>query len=767
MRNLQQNSFKFLLLAFFLVAVYACSVKKYIPQDEFLYRGAKIEYVDTITNKKYGDVKTDVEGVLYPEPNSKFLGMYPGLYFHYKAQREKPGFLNKFFNKKAGEEPVYLSSVKLEEAEELMENRLENRGFFYSVITSDTEVDSSAKTAKANYKVELKKPYLQETYQLEKDSLEEIDSLELFDELQNVLKETPLKKGERFDLAEMKAERERIDSYLKQKGYYNFNGNFLIFEADTNAYEKRKFDLFLRLKNNVPQKSKVPYILDNVYVFPNESVENQDKEKDTVKLDNVHFIQAEEFFKPKQLSPYIVLKPGQRYSPEISKNTSRRLSSIGVYKFVNIRYEEKDSIADENGLRHLEAFVELSPLSKRSLRAELQAVTKSNNFTGPGLGLSYTNRNWFEGGELLNIRGDVSYEKQFSSGSQAGLSSLQLGLESSVRFPRLILPFIDINNRFEYSIPQTEVKVGVSYLDRSKLYSLSSYSASFGYIWQANKYVTHRLNPLNINYVRLGKTSDEFEEILEDNQFLKRSFEQQFIAGLTYSFTYNELVDNYRRGALYFNFNFDVAGNTISLFDKKEANGRNTFLGLAYAQYAKGDVDLRYHYKLDDKGQVLVGRLFGGLGYSYGNSDALPFVKQYFSGGPYSVRAFRIRGLGPGNYQPTNADGLDSFFDRSGDIRLEANAEYRFPIFDFVKGAFFADAGNIWLLRENEDLNNQGEFTGEFLNELGIGAGFGIRIDIQGFVIRFDLAAPMKKPAQSFDFQYNKPVLNFAIGYPF
>jgi outer membrane protein assembly factor BamA len=521
------------------------------------------------------------------------------------------------------------------------------------------------------------------------------------------------------------------------------------------------------MKNNVPDKSKVPYLIDNVHVFPNESIETQDKTKDTVTLDSVNFIQYEQFFKPKKLAPYVLLKPGQRYSPQLSKYTSRRLSSIGVYKFVNIRYEEKDSITDENGFRHLDAFIELSPLQKRALRAELQGVTKSNNFAGPGLGLSYTNRNWFAGGEQLNIRGNVSYEKQFSSGSQAGLSSLQLGLETSVRFPRLLFPIVDINNRFKYSIPQTEVKLGVSYLNRSKLYSLNSYNTSFGYIWKANKYVTHQLNPINIDYVRLGKTSEEFNQILEDNQFLKQSFEQQFIAGLTYGFTYNELVDNDRRGALYFNFNFDIAGNTLSLFDQKEADGRNSFLGLAYAQYAKGDIDVRYHYKLNDKGHVLVGRLFGGLGYSYGNSDALPFVKQYFSGGPYSVRAFRIRGLGPGNYEPTDAEGLGSFFDRAGDIRLEANAEYRFPLFNYVKGAFFADAGNVWLLRENEDLNGQGEFTRDFMNELGIGAGFGIRIDIQGFVIRFDLAAPMKKPAKSFDFQYDKPVLNFAIGYPF
>lgn len=754
------------------LAVYSCSVEKYIPEDEFLYRGANLKFIDTVLDKNYKEVKTETEGVLYPQPNSRFLGMYPGLYFHYKAQRENPGIINKFFNKKLGEEPVYFSAVEVSETEELIYNRLENRGFFYSLIESNSTIDSSSHTAKVNYQVTLKKPYVLETYQLEKDSLPSTDSLELVKKLEKAVvdENSIIKKGMRFDLADFKSERERIDEFLKQEGYYNFNGNFLIFEADTNTYDNKKFDLFLRLKDNVPDKSKVPYIIDDVDVYPNESIETRDQEKDTVSLDSLDFIQAKEFFKPKRLSPYILLKPGQRYNPILSKYTSRRLSSIGTYKFVNIHYKENDTVVDENGFRHLDAIIELSPLQKRSLRAELQGVTKSNNFAGPGLGLTYTNRNWFKGGEQLNIRGSVAYEKQFSSGEQSGLSSLQLGLETSVRFPRLLFPIVDVNKRFKYSIPQTEVKLGIDYLNRSQLYSLNSYQTSFGYIWKANRYVTHQLNPININYVRLGNVTEEFNEILNQNQFLRRSFEQQFIAGLTYGFTYNELVDNYRTGALYFNFNFDIAGNTLSLFDQsatdEDGNAVNEFLGLQYAQYAKGDIDIRYHYKLNDDGQVLIARLFGGLGYSYGNSESLPFVKQYFAGGPYSVRAFRIRGLGPGSYQPTDESSYNAYFDRAGDIRLEANLEYRFPLFNYVNGAIFTDAGNVWLLRENDALPG-GKFSSSFTNELGIGSGVGVRVDIQGFVIRFDLASPLKRPAKSFEFEYDSPVLNFAIGYPF
>jgi outer membrane protein assembly factor BamA len=283
-------------------------------------------------------------------------------------------------------------------------------------------------------------------------------------------------------------------------------------------------------------------------------------------------------------------------------------------------------------------------------------------------------------------------------------------------------------------------------------------------LWEGNTYVTHELRPINIQYVSLGKTSDEFDQILDENPFLRRSFDQQFIAGLTYNFTYDEIVDQSKSGGLYFGANYDMAGNGLNFLGSENEQGKNTFLGLEYAHYIKADLELRYHLKLDNDRQKLVGRIFGGVGQPLGTTQSLPFVKQFFSGGPYSVRAFRIRSLGPGTYSPE--DGSNSFFDQSGDIKLEANLEYRFPITEYLNGAFFADAGNVWLMQENEALPG-GRFSSSFINELGAGVGFGLRVDIQGFVIRLDLASPIKEPTASWNFDASSPVLNFAIGYPF
>ena len=745
------------LIGFFILQ--SCSVKKFIPEGELLYTGADLE-VDTVSNiKEFDQLRTQLEAVIQPEPNNKILGMQPGLYFHYKAQKEKPGFINKFLNDKIGEEPVYLSDVETVSTGDLLLNRLENRGFFYSTATSSIQENESKKTAKVAYKVSLTEPYRLENYKLDSDTLL------IYKEIEKLLPDTPIEKGMRFDLPLLKFERERLDRKLKETGYYNFNSGFLIFEADTNQYSNKRFDLFLRLKKEVPVKSIIPYKISKVNIYPNYVIGNDSIKQDTVRYEGKSFIQAEEFFKPKHLDPYVLIDEGTLYSPSDSRNTSRRLASIGAYKFVNIRYDEIDTLATDS-LGILEANIFLSPLNKRAIRAELQAITKSNNFAGPNLAITLSNRNLFHGGETLNISGKFGYEVQIAGGDRKGLSSIQLGLGADLIFPRLLFPISLDENWFEYSIPKTRISLEGDYLSRSELFSLGSVSSRFGYFWNANRYVTHELNPISVNYVRLTNTTPEFETILDENPFLRNSFNQQFIAGLTYSFTYNGMVDQNKKHQFFLNSTLDVAGNTVDLISGNADEDPQTFLGLEYAQYAKADADFRYHFNFG-KEQKIATRFFAGYGIPYGNSSVMPFSKQYFSGGPYSVRAFRIRSLGPGTYDPDES-GDAGFFDQSGNIRFEANVEYRFPIISFLKGAAFVDAGNVW--NTNESLPG-GKFSSNFINELGIGGGVGLRVDIQNFVIRFDLAAPFRTPylpeGDRWNFDFGKPVFNFAIGYPF
>ena len=763
-----------------LIFLQSCSVKKYIPEDELLYTGAdlELESEDEIEDRK--DLRNQMENLITPDPNSKFLGARIGLYFHYKAQQENPGFINKFLNKRLGEEPVYLSDVDPFQTEDLLKNRLENRGYFYGRVNHSIEENEEAKTARVKYKAVLPaEPYILAEYQLD------TDTLQVYREIKNSLPEALLIENENFDLARMKAERERIDNYLKNKGYYNFSPNFLIFEADTNQYDRKKFDLFLRLKEDVPEAGIKPYRLKRVNVYPNYQVGTDSVARDTTRYNERYYIQERNYFEPEKLDPFILLEEGELYNPEESGKTSRRLTSLGNYRFVNIRYDEIDSLATDS-LGYLEANIFLSPMNKRAVRAELQAVTKSNNFAGPHLALTYTNRNLFAGGEILNVSAKAGYESQLSGGGDAGNTSIILGVDSDLIFPRMLFPIFEIkSNWFQYSIPKTKVSLGFEYLDRSNLFSLFSVNGSFGYIWKANRFITHELNPFSVTYTQLSQTTQEFRDILKSNPFLASSFDQQFIAGLTYSFIYNEMVDELDQHQFFVNTNLDLAGNILGLFSSGETP--KEFLGLRYAQYAKIDTDLRYHFRLN-KENVIATRLYGGIGIPYKNSNVMPFSRQFYSGGPYSVRAFQIRSLGPGSYSPPDTEEGIPYYDRMGNIRLEANIEYRFPIWQFLKGAVFADAGNVWNTEGNqvpledqelseEEVEQQmlllekGTFGSDFLNEVAVGVGTGLRIDIQSFVIRFDLGIPVHTPyyeeGERWDFRLSDPVFNFAIGYPF
>jgi len=756
--------------------MHSCGIKKFIPEGERLYTGAELA-LDTIGDVKgLKEVESELTDLIKPNPNTTFLGMKPSLYFHYKAQRKKPGFIYKFLNKSFGEEPVYFSDVNPEQVEELLLNRLDNNGFFYSKANSETILKE--KYASINYTATVQEPYTLENYHIDHDSLP------IYNELVDLTKETPLSKNDRFDLDLLKAERERLDHGLKQRGYYNSHANLMIFEADTNQYKNRKFDLFLRLKKDVPKKIAIPYTIDSITVYPNYSIEGDTlplSKQNKITVNGTDFIQNNYYFKPELLETYILFKEGDLYNANTSKITSSRLSSLGSYKYVNIQYTELDTTMTDGDSGSLAADIYLAPLTKRSVRAEIQAVTKSNGFTGPGIVLSYYNRNLFNGGETLSLSTNFSYESQLSSGDNSNLSSIAWGIKGDLIFPRSI-PFSPKN--FRYSVPKTKISTGIDFLRRSELFTLSSVNASFGYTWKENRYVYHELNPISVNYSKLSNVTEEFQQILDDNPFLRRSFEQRFIAGLLYNFTYDEIGDYSKDYPIFFSTNVDLAGNLFSLID----GGSGTILGSEYAQYAKMDVDFRFYWRWG-KEETLVSRVYAGWGIPYGNSETLPFVKQFFSGGPYSVRAFDIRSLGPGNFNATSEDSSTDYYDRSGNLKLEANVEYRFPLFSYLKGAFFVDAGNVWLTGDYDELENDqensdasstlftdGKFESDWLQEMGAGFGFGLRVDIQNFVIRFDFASPFRVPYQPkgdrwnvpfFGNNGNKMTFNFAIGYPF
>lgn len=751
----------------FLLAVVlfsACNTFKYLPEGEKLYTGANLKVrAEGKVDGGRKDLQYELEEVVSPTPNRQIFGIRAGLWLHYKAA-EKPNkkWLQKL-NKRYGEKPVLMSDVNPIRNEKILLNRLENNGYFGAQVSS--EIKTKDKKGSVTYKLKVPEPYVLKTYTYLPDS-------SAIDSLNYSFSKTLIKIGAQFDTDLLKKERTRIDKYLKDRGFYHFNEDFLVFTMDTNHYENKGYDLYLTVKKNTPTIVVDRYKIKDITVYPDYSIEESDTlYKDTTSRKGILFMQGESKFKPKHLEDYILIRQGDFFSQEARLATTRRISSMGIFQYVSVRYNT-DSLSNDS-VGYLNASIQLSPYPKHSLRVEMQGVTKSNSFAGPALIVSYANRNLFKGGEILEISGNTSYESQIVNGSQKGLSSFQFSLNNSLTIPR-IFPF-KVKSRGGYSVPKTRFGLNGSFIDRVQYYRLNSFQLEYGFNWNSSEFISQSINPIDLTYSDVSRTTAEFDSILANNTFLAQSFEDQFIPGLTYSFIFNQLTKVEREHRFFFKGTIDIAGNLLGAF-QAAANTNREILGLPYAQFIKADIDGR-HYARVGRESYWVTRLFVGWSRPYGNSSTLPYIKQYFSGGPNSIRAFKVRSLGPGTYDASSTG--TSFFDQSGDLKLEYNSEFRHPIISLLKGAVFLDAGNIWLVNANSAIPG-GEFTKNWYRQIAMGFGYGLRLDIDFLVIRFDFATPLRTPYNNASERWiddvgvwkgrgfnNNVVVNFSIGYPF
>ncbi len=746
----------------------SCRVQRFVPENEQLFGGSSLVITADSAVGEPKSLQVELEDLLRPAPNSRLFGQRIPLWLYYRAQRPKTRKAGRYLNQKFGEKPVYASELKSDRTMALLSNRLENKGFYHHQVTVTSE--EKRNRLYVTYQVHLEQPYRLKSYQYLGDS-SVLGAI-----MRSGVSDSRLKPGRRYDLNQFKSERERLDGIAKNEGYYQFNPDYLIYRVDT-AQGDRTFKLYLSIKKATPPEALLPYAIASVKVFPNHSILTDGANPGhTVVFDSMYFIEEKETFRPRYLQHYIKFRPGDRYSLTAHEVTSNRLAAVGNFRYVQLNYESGDSLRfDEHGFALLDAEIYLSPLNRRALRFEVQALAKSNNFVGPALLGTYKNRNLFKGGEILQVTGKFGFETQLAGGRQTGLFAYEISLQSELIVPRLIVPF-KVRQQTGYGVPKTRFTLGGSSLNRLSLYQLNAAQLGYGFQWQKNRFIFQEYQPIAVTFAGLSQTSPAFDSVLAGNNFLRRSFEQRFIAGMTYLFQFSELNEVRMEHRFFGQLGLDLSGNLLNL--AQSAVGRQgAIFGQTYAQYIRIDLDLRHYWQIK-RDHRLVSRLFAGYGIPLGTTASLPYIKQYFAGGPNSVRAFRIRSLGPGIYRPANLD-LQSFFDQAGDIRLEMNAEYRFPIAGFLKGALFADAGNIWLANDNPDLPGA-KFSAGALRELAVGAGFGLRIDIDFVVLRFDLATPLRKPwltTGSRWFDYTVPagsswrsehlILNFAIGYPF
>ncbi|WP_211617698.1 translocation and assembly module lipoprotein TamL [Hymenobacter psychrotolerans] len=747
----------------------ACSGTKYIPQDAKLYTGSTVKVQSEAPVPNESALTTELEAVIAPKPNASILGMRPKLYFWSLGEGKTKG-LGKWLADKYGERPVLLSEVDTQRVKTLMANRLNNNGYFKPAVHSKVQV--KGQTAAVDYTAQVGKPYLiKEIYYPDRDTL-----------LDRAIRATQsaslLKVGEPYNLQTLINERTRIDGVLKNQGYYYFAPDYLLYQVDSTL--DNQVNVYLKVKGSIPKRAAQPYVLNRVSLNTDYSLsDTASAGRQPIIYSKYRYYPDEKMFKAKAIANATFLYPDSLYRRRRADQTLSRLMSLGTFKFVDIRFRPARNQPDSAEYGHLNAIVRMTQVPKKSLRAEVLLVSKSNGFVGPGFRIQYRNRSALRGAEQLLVNITGSFENQTRTGTNAiGLTSYELGADAQLIVPRLITPPFDIQVRNSDFQPRTTFGAGYKYVQRLDAFRQDVFSLNYGYTWKTKLTNEQEFRPIDVQYVRLADTSATFGKLLRERPFLANSFRQQFILGSSYRYTYNQQVLEQRRNQIYFSGGLELSGNLAYLLsnltsqpkeDNPDGTQAYTLIGQQFSQYTKVDLEFRNYFRTSSNptsGNKIATRILLGAGLPYQNSKVLPYLKQYGIGGPNSVRAYAARGIGPGTYRPRNAsEEQTNFYDQVGDLRFEANAEYRQDLFPYVKGALFVDAGNIWLVNEDPDRPGGKFEPGSFLNQLAIGAGAGIRIDVQFFVIRFDAAMPIRAPYGTPDDK--APRLNIAIGYPF
>ena len=464
-------------------------------------------------------------------------------------------------------------------------------------------------------------------------------------------------------------------------------------------------------------------------------------------------------------------RPEKLYSQYRQTRIQERLASVGIFRYLEMQYTPRDTALVSDTLD-----VNIRAMLDKPYDAELDfnVTMKSNNQTGPGAAFTVTKNNVFGGGETWNVKVNGSYEWQTGKNSSSLMNSYELGLSSALTFPRIVFPRMGTK---EYDFPaSTTFRVYIDQMNRAKYYKLLAFGGNVTYDFQPVPTRKHSITPFQLTFNVLRNPTAAFEEIQAQNPALYISLRNQFIPKMEYTYTYDNASLRNVRNPIWWQTTFGSAGNLTSLiykaFGQSFSKEDKKLLGVPFAQFLKLNSEFRYHYRID-KNQMIASRIAGGVIWSYGNATTAPYTEQFYIGGANSIRAYSARSIGPGGYPP-DKEKKYSYINHVGDIRMEANVEYRFRILGDLHGAIFLDAGNVWLMRKDKD-RPDGQLTlKNFPKQVALGTGAGLRYDLDFLVFRFDWGVALHDPYDTGKKgYYNIPKFkdgmawHFAIGYPF
>lgn len=736
----QRPNRRFMFLPFYhLVAIYYAGEKRYDP-EEFIRKKALVE-------KKF-DQKIARETSQRRINNLQFRKQKK--IDKYNSRIEKGNLFMQW-----GEPIAVYDSALVNITTNRFKNYLFSEGYFENEVTA--KVNSLGKFVRVSYELEVGQPYIVDSI------LYRISDSAVYDLIIQDARNSLIKKGERYQEDKFTAERERLDLYLKDNGFYDFSRQYIDFHLDTALLGDRQIAVLMTIRDPAKRGYHKQFTIDTVRFITDAGENAPGIERQQRVYRDVQYRYYEDNYNLKILSQRVFLAPGNLYSRSKTFETQRQLANLDAFKFVNINY-------DSSGGRFL-ANIFTSALDRYEWSNEV-GVNVTEGYPGPFYNINFKKRNLFGGLENFELNGRIGIEGVASATQDLNVyKSTEAGINASITFPQFIWPLRNATQiRLGKYNPKTRLTVGYNYTDRPE-YKRTSTTFSNTYTWQNQRSTLYSLALTNISLINSDIKSPDFRNQLDTlaiqgNYNLARSFEPSFVSSIIFSVTWNRNYGTFDRNAVFIRAQFEPGGNTLNFIDPEII----TRQGLQYFKYLRLNFDFR-QIRILSSWATFAYRLNAGLAYSYGSDRSLPYEKYYFVGGSNSVRAWRPRRLGLGTVSPPLstdpavsgdpvADGLFNYrLEKPGEILFEGSMEVRSKLFGFVGGALFIDAGNVWLFsqqtQENPETGEREPVPGNskfrinsFYKELGIGTGFGLRFDFTFLVLRFDVGIKVYDPGR-------------------
>ncbi len=755
-------------LIILLLSLWSCSNTRFLTDDQLLYTGrVKLKIIQEEPGSVNREAKANIKSVTDYKVNNALFGrrLLPpiGLWVsnYWKVDKEKK--VGSWLHKSMAASPVLVTEVNPELRTQKIQSELFDLGYFRTRAWSEVDKNQrNPKKARVSYFVEVAPPYVYN--QILSDTLrEKIDTL-----ISQYPFKNPINPGDQYKLETLKSARRELFRGLQNEGYFYFTQDFIELTADT-SLQNNMLNMLVGRNAELPPAILSTYEINEILINISKADDAAGQASDTIRHGDINIVSSGSYLKPEVLTRAIYLNRGETYSYTTYQNTISRLNKLGIFSYVRIGFEPSKT---DSLLNQLDVTIDLTMAKNINLDFEAELISKSTGYAGPHLLVGMSNTNAFNGAEKVNLGLTGGLEWQWGKKTDGGLGTLsyEFGINTGITLPKILLPARWTNKR-ALSVQQTSLNLDFNILNRTAYYEMFSSMLNYKYSWGQSREIQYSYSPVYLNSVSLLQTTAAFDSVINDNIYIKKSFEEQFIFGTKYDFTFDNTFKPRPRN-IYFQTALSTSGNLIDIFagfGKEAADRPYLFLNTVYSQYVKLTTDFRYYFHRIN--QTFAFRLYAGIGMPYGNSSVLPYVEQFFSGGAYSVRGFTARYLGPGSFHEEKS----GYIDQSGDIKLEGNFEYRFGLSKILKGALFLETGNIWLINEDENRPGAKFDINSFYNELAVGTGIGLRFDFNFFVLRTDLGFPLRNPYLTDEKNwllgtkevFSGAIFYLAIGYPF